>query len=984
MIMKRFLLTLGLVTASLPATTRAADAIWINSGLVTVPPQINATNVVNNGTININTLAEFQTSNTQNYTNRGSMTGSIGWKLHHAPTGTGQAKAAATFHNHPGASLVANDEIFLLPPASSRLTISATNIINEGLFSVGSRGLMILNGTNVNMRRGGIQVAPLAGEGTAETVDGSQFFPDVGIIDNYWGVGTDTINTANILSRAVVGNVTNWQAISPIHTVQALFGLQLQTVVFANPAIPFVRITNGPIFNLTITNDIGEPTNFPLVTNFVIQAAFVGVANTNIGVQARFTPSPQPTNVFNSISVELASTISNSVTLQEDRMALYIVDRLTSGTNLSLSANIDVYPTTFRPAPYLVSRIPPIQFLTGNAPNANALLTTNLLYDSATFTNANASALYAGYSFTADRLADQQPTIPAASLTNIPGRIEIHATSALNLERTRLRSDGLVTIKGKHLISSTNANVDAFNLRYDLGSTNGTLRIQNLAKATVDRFGGICNMWSGTWSNSASFVITNNYAPDTNDPPVYVPAPITNTITFAFHVLIVDADLTIPVPVTMLDFIARGTNVFIADPLTITNHFFTDAQRLSIEGPAGAIQLANGVPNWTINQSPNLRYVTNHGNIVVQNEARFGYDAAYPATSLISFVNKSNLTAAGIFVTSAYFENGGSINSDSVLSLNTVSGRFENGQSFTGSDLLVHAHDFKLRNTTNQSLGVLSFVITNSFFDNGPFESNRVVCTDGFHVQFATPSGKPVVGDLLGTSFETAAPQFASIQHTWPGDDRGPEVAGYTNNLALGRLVLSSGFDSELVFAGTGTSNALYVDFLSFQGIDLASLETALVVAPNLVIYFADSNLPVEQLDGMLGGRLRWVRNYAGAYSSIDLLVNGNVIKVNRGLRQSLIIDSDGDGLANGFDASPFDPAVLNLTVMSGSPLTLALDWHAAASTVYKVEYTTNNAQSWQVLKHYTNSLAQPAAASVIDQVPAGSPQRYYRVSYQP
>lgn len=112
-------------------------------------------------------------------------------------------------------------------------------------------------------------------------------------------------------------------------------------------------------------------------------------------------------------------------------------------------------------------------------------------------------------------------------------------------------------------------------------------------------------------------------------------------------------------------------------------------------------------------------------------------------------------------------------------------------------------------------------------------------------------------------------------------------------------------------------------------------------------------------------------------------MINGQVVKVNRALRQSLIIDSDGDGLANGFDPSPFDPAVLTLSLASSTPLTLALNWTAAASTVYKVEYTTNN-KDWHLLQNYTNSAATTVSATVLDQVPAGSPQRYYRVGYKP
>lgn len=983
--MKRFLSLSLLALIAGPMAGRAADSFWINSGSVTTPPQVNATNVVNNGTITISTTTPFETSNTQNYTNRGTMTGSVGWKFHHASTGNGISKAAAVLHNHPQGVITAIDgpasTVIGGPSTSAKIIVSVTNLINEGRMEVDQRGLMTLNGTNVNLKRGGVQVLPLTGQGSAEDVAGTIFLPDVGIIDNYWGLGTNNINTAFILTQVLQANTTNWQALSPNHGVQTVQGGGIAQVL-AYPAQTFVNVTNGLPGLITLTNNLGQPTNFLLVTNYVIQAAFVETSGTNVGARARFFPSTLPTNVFQTISVELSATVSNVVTMQDDTLTLYLVDRMASETNSGFAANLNANPITYRPSPYLVSRLQPFEFFFGDGPNS--VVVTNLLYDARTFSNSIVSAGYAAYGFTADRLAATQPAIIPASITNIPGRMEINAGS-LNLERTRFRSDGLVTVKGKHLVSSTNANMDAFNLKFDLGSTNGTLRIQNLAKREVTRFGGGVQAWSAIWSNSSQLIITNNFAPDTNVPPNFVPAPITNTILYGFHVLIVDAgQVNLPTPVTTLDFIARATNVFLADPLTITNQFFTDAQRFTLEGPNGAMVLTNTAQNWAVVNSPNLRYFTNSGNLVVQNEAQFGFHPTLAVAALNAFVNRSNIVAAGINVRSAYFDNGGFMDSGSTLAVDTTSGRMENGRSFTGGDLSVKASDFKFRNYTNESLGAIILTITNTLFDSGSTGPNRLVAGDGFHFLFANGTGKPTSGDLLGTSLETAAPIFASIDHTWPGDDRGVSTAGFTNNLALGRLVLSVGFDAEVVFAGAGTSNALYVDYLDFLGVDLAEVETALRAEPNIVIYFADSSLPAEQLDGLLGGRLRWVKNYAGAYSSVDLLVNGQVIKVNRALRQSLTIDSDGDGLANGFDASPFDPAVLNLSVASAAPLTLSLNWTAAANTIYKLEYTTNHGQAWQLLKNYTNNAPTAVPASVLDAVPVGSPQRYYRVGYQP
>jgi len=550
-----------------------------------------------------------------------------------------------------------------------------------------------------------------------------------------------------------------------------------------------------------------------------------------------------------------------------------------------------------------------------------------------------------------------------------------------------------VALKTPHLISSTNANMDAWNLSFDLSSTNGNLRIQNLAKSEVSRFGGDLVMWSGLWNNIINEVITNNFIPDPADTNLFIPSPLTNVVAINIHVMILDATgLETIVPVQTHNFTTRNTNhLVLATPLNIVSKFQADALRLTIEGAGslrfdGATLTGAGFPvigqitDWTKFNTPNLKYLTNRGNIFTLAEAHFGDDSA---TGYAAFVNQSNVLATGLFVGSEYFENSGLLDSLSVLSVKTVSGRMENSASVVSGDFVLQANDFKLRSHTNQTLGALYFTITNSLFDNGSSGLNRLVCGDGFHFTYANATGKPTVGDLLGTTIETAAPIFASIDHTWPGDDRGADAAGFANNLALGRLVLSIGFESEILINGAGISNAIYVDYLEFLGITLSDVEWSLATAPNLVIYFADSNLPAEELDGLLGGHLRWVSGFAGPNSSVDLLVNGQVIQVNRALRQSLTIDSDGDGLANGFDPSPFDPAVVALSLVSTAPLTLALEWSAAASTVYKVEYTTNNAD-WHLLQSYTNSAATTTSATVLDQVPAGSPQRYYRVGYKP
>ncbi len=101
---------------------------------------------MNYGTFNLFTADPFQTSDTLDYTNYGSMTGAVGWRFDYGPPAVGQRQMADSFFNGAGGSITANDisqGIFIIGvPAQasvlpSYLWVHATNIVNQGLLSVG-------------------------------------------------------------------------------------------------------------------------------------------------------------------------------------------------------------------------------------------------------------------------------------------------------------------------------------------------------------------------------------------------------------------------------------------------------------------------------------------------------------------------------------------------------------------------------------------------------------------------------------------------------------------------------------------------------------------------------------------------------------------------------------------------------------------------------------------------------------------------------
>ena len=288
--------------------------------------------------------------------------------------------------------------------------------------------------------------------------------------------------------------------------------------------------------------------------------------------------------------------------------------------------------------------------------------------------------------------------------------------------------------------------------------------------------------------------------------------------------------------------------------------------------------------------------------------------------------------------------------------------------------------------------GGLYLRATNALYDAGGGSGNVFTMLNGFNLQ-----SKPPAGDLLGTSFQSAAPDVpsVSIDHTWAGEDRGASVAGYANNTALGTLVLSSrSADPFFYFSGTGAQNGLYVDLLDLSALGTNYLNQ-MAIDPSLIIYFAAAKLgftppptnnvpqePEEYLDGQFGSHLRWVRDFAGPNSSVAVISNGVSILVNSALRNSLIIDSDGDGIANGFDFYPFNSGLVAKLGLARQPqLTAVLSWNAVAHKVYSVQATTNFiSPHWQTVMYYTNSASTNGTVTVQIPLPPGSLRQFYRV----
>lgn len=215
-------------------------------------------------------------------------------------------------------------------------------------------------------------------------------------------------------------------------------------------------------------------------------------------------------------------------------------------------------------------------------------------------------------------------------------------------------------------------------------------------------------------------------------------------------VFVVDASsLVSSIPATVQDLILHTTNqITLSDSVTVANTFVLNAPSVTL---LGDVTLSGTVQDWTYANAPILRYFTNNGVLTIPNGAHFGDDGP---TNYLAFVNNGSISAGGQTIDSYYFENNGTLNAGDGCYVTTASGRFQNGRIISGSEIQLYANNLKFNQSSLKvSGGELDFIVTNSLADLGGGSSNSFTCDSGFNLWI-----KPGLGDLLGTTMTTVAP----------------------------------------------------------------------------------------------------------------------------------------------------------------------------------------------------------------------------------
>ena len=935
---------------------------FINDGTL-INPQIDAVEVINNGTLLASTLVAsaipepFKTSDTLRFTNTGTMSSIVGWHFDDSPASSGVSKWAQTFFNDVPGLVEARDQPAIIVVnqlnaaniTPSYLIIEATNIINRGEFSVGANGIMELTGSHLDLQHSLMSIVSVAdaAQGSSYAVLTNYFRPDVAIYDRYWG--TTNINADNTLDTSSLWNSNN-VATAPSEPADPAGAPSFHFL--PTLADSYTNILAAGPFNFTNSSGSGYVIN--LVTNLNKGAIFIAIPE-GFFVQAGFTPG---LSNFDTAAALISLPRTNPITGQAGFSYIYFEDTLASGSGKGLLINA-LSGNTMRPTNYYIDRLnhspgPPGNngfpegnfFVDSGNLGTNSPTRTNVVIDLVTnFTAANGT--WAAYSPFIDDVVSRPPAVVGGTITNLPGSIKISADD-LNLDNARFSANGQITVLATHLISSSNLVLNAENLNFDVGApaSSGKLKVQNLINSSVGgRIQGPIRAWSATWSNTVMLLVTNNYsftnAPnDTNGNPgplvLQSNAPIQIFMGVGYHTLMLDArSLINTFPVYVYDFHARGDDIDFRDQMTVLQSLLIDGRSFTLNGSItipGAFPASNpillttfpGTPitDWMGTNAPRLQFFTNNGALTVANEAHFGDDRA---SGYATFVNHGNITAGGILVNSSYFEAGGQISADGVIQIQCDNGKLVAGSISSGVSTKFLGNTVKFFAEQISAGGSLDFGMTGDLSDAGPSSGNLFQVQNGFNLVV-----KPQTGDLLGTTLRSGDTTFAGrrITHTWAGEDRGASASGFSNNVAIGTLAFSSQSAlSQFVLSGTGARNGLYVDLLDLSALG-TNFETELQINPSLVIYFAAARLgftpppstngiavqPEEFLDGKFGGHLRWVQSFAGPNSSTDVIVtNPNGVQqsmsVNFALRWSLLIDSDGDGTANGLQATPFKVA---------------------------------------------------------------------------
>ena len=1024
-------LLLVLACASVQAGSTYVNKSSIDSAGL---PVINAENFVNFGTFGSGGISQsnffgesfqsYRTLNTINYTNRGVMEFFPGFDFRTFHE-SGDPIRANSFYNGQGASIFSDittesgfEGYFLADQERSEaygdIIIDAQYVRNAGLLFGGAGGEIRIAGDTVDLSSGIIE-QPLRLYGFRQRdPNGTTFTPELGVIDLGWGYGTSLIGPSfTALPPVDVAGKTLTNALVRIggDNFQMVGGAQLkpypQTFQYTG-----VNMRNAQVF-VHYQDDGQQP------TNAVLDIIVFQSADTNVTARAAFSRAlgepPFPTSLFYVSFLNITASATNPITGQIETVESYVVDRTAAkptGTLLGTDANA----TDFEPRDLYLTGNPLEDDLTVNFPQPPRNYSGDIfnLLPGGTFTDR----LGNDYAVKTDVLAGAQPyavcagylrylqgdvavpanalTLTAASTVNFPlflidsigtpglgfpqagasytnygGRIAIGANS-LDLSRARIRAQGPLVIDAKEYSpKSASVVVDAALYSLNLANSKSPLLVTNLVHPTVSRLGGTYFLQSIWWTTTAERTV----------------AGATVSVNLGIHITVVDTTFRMLRPSLAVAVNLNSTNVVVGDSIVVADSFSTTAENFTLSAGASLTYL-NGVRLVDFNdqQFPNLKNLTNFGTISTVGVVQLGES---PANSMEVLANSGVITSGSLGVRSGTIINNGKIGSQTGL-MELVAGNdfLQNSGAITATnDIQITAGNVAI-NGGSITGGTITLTANKTLVGTGGALNSE------FGISLPN---LPAVADLSGTSLQLNPGDFETAELDWPGRDLGPAQAGFVNNAAVKSLFLMGGASSGITLTGTGSgSNAIYAGKLVVTQAALDSLggPLPLITIPDgFRVYFGDAvtDTGASAVDALLtsptlAGKVVQVAGFSPTSPLVTILDGaGKSYTVAWALRYSPTIDSDGDGIPNLLDPSPFDPVAVSSTQVVGNPEKFAITFTAAAGKTYQIDYATNVGNlDWKPLTTVTNTDTKPALLEVKDPIRADMPNKVYRITYTP
>lgn len=965
------LLLLGLAPASRAQTPQP---YYLISGSILNPPPINAVTVENVGLLQVSNIDDvlFDFQNMLNFINRGPIFAAPGIEFNNFNPAVDARNPLDTFNNESTIT------------ASTRLLINANavNNNNNALLTAGRSGLVRIQGTTVDLEGG--QVSASDGSAGFGNVTDGQFgelrnsagaffyINPANVRDEYWGATNGgIINLPNIAGGGV----------SPSHIVEDLLGFRYSQFLDVNP-----NSFSGGFFptNIFSTNGylyFASTNNFNFIDADTIRntsyLVFVRTNETSPAINTYFIPSTNSGNfLVSDVYVEFSTTdidpltgltFTRYLTLVDEAMFRARVDAGGLNATFNLAANYD-RPGYFRPYNYSLVRSDfPLGF-GATAPIAY----TNVIFPGAgnfndRFVTNRVNHQYSGWGFTVsprDFGGDLGVIAQLSDPTNSPGRVEITGRD-VNLNFSRISANNMITVTATNGLSLESALLVAPNINLSVPGTNNLVFSNNFPNS-VTRLNGQVAVWTGVWRVDQR--VTNSYIPG-----------FTGTIEHAYQVVVIDNTLSTNTAFEIRDFNVQSDTVTVGDDLVFGGSLVIGGSCLHIP-LGGSITLSANNTDFNVTDAPNLKCLINEGTLNVPTIINLGADRSVPYTNVY---NSGLLNSGSILIKSDIFTNTGFVTANSsTLSITANTNYLNGGVLVSVGNITMAGNHLAMTGAVLSANLQVNLTFTNFLGDNGV--TNDIFVGNGFRLL-----AHPNKGDLMATRIVSTVPNFQSRSHTWAGENRGATPSGFANNTAIQHLVLNGGTNSQFRFQGTGTSNAMYVNYLEFQGgttnTNGLHVSSTLVINPNLTIYFADSNVPEDKLTNAFPGRLVWVDPAITVGPMVAVpLVGGQYMQLTTREFQTMLApggDYDGDGVANDRDDSPMSGfTVSQVSVVNLPPLTAFIKWQAVAGVTYTIEYRDGLGQgNWQTL--YSITAVESKEITAVDLPPAGG-QRFYRVRF--